>query len=355
MQSLAATRTELLDRRRRAVFVAEGRDLLKDKRTALVREFRQHQAELLDGLEELRKLAVRAHLRLEEATVVCGPEPLESGALIAETGIGAELRSRTVAGVRVYVLRHDPVRRDAADRGWAPAATSIHLDRVALAYEELLQWLLDLCAVELSVRRLATEIARTTKQVNALENVVLPQLAARWLLLGARHRPGQATSLPGRELAAELLPVRPGPVVRPRGGQRLDTTSPVGIGDIAGRRCPTGRRIVARRRGAGRGATAHPARRSSPARGRAAAVILRPARCVLPPDPAPGHAPGRGSGRAAMAAAHARGLPIAEITDASALAALGRMRRWPGADAQDSALEMTAELSTQITEEMGRL
>jgi len=57
----------------------------------------------------------------------------------------------------------------------------------------------------------------------------------------------------------------------------------------------------------------------------------------------------------AMAAAHARGLPIAEITDASALAALGRMRRWPGADAQDSALEMTAELSTQITEEMGRL
>ena len=59
MQSLDATRTELLDRRRRAVFVAEGRALLQDKRTALVREFRQHQAELLEGLEELRKLAVR--------------------------------------------------------------------------------------------------------------------------------------------------------------------------------------------------------------------------------------------------------------------------------------------------------
>jgi hypothetical protein len=85
----AATRTELLDQRPRTVFVAEGRDLVR------------------------------------------GPEPLEAGALVA--GILAELRSRTVAGVRVYVLRHDPVRRDAADRGWAPAATSIHLDRVALA------------------------------------------------------------------------------------------------------------------------------------------------------------------------------------------------------------------------------
>ena len=79
MQSLVATRTELLDRRRRALFVAEGRDLLKDKRTALVREFRQHQAELLDGLDELRELASRARRRLEEAIVVCGPEPLESG------------------------------------------------------------------------------------------------------------------------------------------------------------------------------------------------------------------------------------------------------------------------------------
>lgn len=142
MQSLAATRSELLDRRRRTVFVAEGRDLLQDKRTALVREFRQHQAELMEGLDELRRLAVRAHLRLEEAIVVCGPEPLESGALVAETGIRAELHSRTVAGVRVYVLRHDPVRRDAADRGWAGRNIET-LDRVALAYEELLQRLLD--------------------------------------------------------------------------------------------------------------------------------------------------------------------------------------------------------------------
>jgi V/A-type H+-transporting ATPase subunit D len=176
MQSLIATRSELLDRRRRAVFVAQGRDLLKDKRTALVREFRHHQTELLNGLEQLRYLAVQARQRLDEATAVCGPEPLASGALVAATGIGADLRSRTVAGIHVFDLRHDPVRRNASTRGWAPAVTSAHLDTVALAYEQQLEWLLDLCAVELSVRRLATEIARTTKQVNALDNIVLPQL-----------------------------------------------------------------------------------------------------------------------------------------------------------------------------------
>ncbi|TCN32909.1 V/A-type H+-transporting ATPase subunit D [Kribbella orskensis] len=176
MQSLVATRSELLDRRRRAVFVAQGRDLLKDKRTALVREFRHHQTELLDGLERLRNLAVQARQRLDQATAVYGPEALASGALAAATGIGADLRSRTVAGVHVFDLRHDPVRRSPATRGWAPSLVSAHLDTVALAYEEQLEWLLDLCAVELSVRRLATEIERTTKQVNALDNIVLPQL-----------------------------------------------------------------------------------------------------------------------------------------------------------------------------------
>ena len=176
MQSLVATRSELLDRRRRAVFVSQGRDLLKDKRTALVREFGRHQAELLSGLEQLRNRSVEARRRLDEGVAVCGPEPLASGALSAATGISAQLTSRAVAGVRVLELRHDRVRRDPAGRGWAPALASAHLDSVATAYEELLDSFLDLCAVELSVRRLATEIAQATKQVNGLENIVLPRL-----------------------------------------------------------------------------------------------------------------------------------------------------------------------------------
>jgi V/A-type H+-transporting ATPase subunit D len=176
MQSLVATRSELLDRRRRAAFVSQGRDLLKDKRAALVQEFGQHGAEILNGMVLLRRRSIEARRRLDEGVAVCGPEPLASGALSAEAGITAELRSRSVAGVRVVELRHAPARRDPKDRGWAPALASPHLDSVALAYEELLDSMLDLCAVELSIRRLATEIARTTKQVNGLENVVLPRL-----------------------------------------------------------------------------------------------------------------------------------------------------------------------------------
>ena len=40
----------------------------------------------------------------------------------------------------------------------------------------MLDKLLEVAALELSVRRLADEIARTTRRMNALEHVVLPQL-----------------------------------------------------------------------------------------------------------------------------------------------------------------------------------
>ena len=176
MQPLVATRSELLARRSRSAFAAQGRDLLKDKRTALVREFQRHQTELLGRLEHLRTLAVEARRQLDDAVAVCGPTSVRSAALAAATGIDVELRSETVAGIRVVELKHGPVLRSPSTRGWAPAVTPARLDTVAEAYEEQLEALLELCAVELSVRRLATEITRTTTQVNGLENIVLPRL-----------------------------------------------------------------------------------------------------------------------------------------------------------------------------------
>ena len=44
------------------------------------------------------------------------------------------------------------------------------------AFERQLERLLDLAAVELTLRRLAEEISSTTRRVSALENVVIPRL-----------------------------------------------------------------------------------------------------------------------------------------------------------------------------------
>ena len=178
MSAVTATRTELLQRRAQTAFAEQGRDLIMDKRTALMREFAALRRDLLTELSELGELAVRARETLSAAIATDGHVAVRSAALGSADGIRVALMSRTVAGVPIFELTRSPVRHDPRHRGWASVVVSMRVDAVAEAYEEYLERLLDLCALELTVRGLASEIARATRQVNALENVVLPRIAA---------------------------------------------------------------------------------------------------------------------------------------------------------------------------------
>lgn len=176
MDSVTATRTELLARRHRAALAEQGRDLLTDKRTALVRAFGSRSARLLERLDQLQSSAATARAHLDEAVVAVGDGAVSSASFAATGRIGVDLSVDMIAGVVVADVAHDPVRREAADRGYALAVTDPAIDRAAAAYEAEVELLLDLAALELSVRRLAEEIGRTTRQVNGLEHVVLPRL-----------------------------------------------------------------------------------------------------------------------------------------------------------------------------------
>ena len=67
--------------------------------------------------------------------------------------------------------------RPLIERGYAPATSTATIDLAAATFEAELDALLDLAAAELNLRRLSAEVARTTRQVSALEQVVIPRLA----------------------------------------------------------------------------------------------------------------------------------------------------------------------------------
>lgn len=177
MSTVTATRTELLQRRAQTAFAEQGRDLIMDKRTALIREFAALRRDLLSDLSDLAELAVRARGLLDAAIDTDGRVAIHSAGLGSADRIQVALSSRTVAGVPLFELTRSTVRHDPRHRGWATVVVPARVDAVAEAYEEYLERLLDVCALELTVRRLASEIAKATRQVNALENVVLPRLA----------------------------------------------------------------------------------------------------------------------------------------------------------------------------------
>ena len=178
MSAITATRTELMQRRAGIAFARQGRDLLFDKRMALVRELHRLDTDVTSELAHATTLGRRARADLEVALVEEGPVLVEGVAVGAATGIRVEREDRTVVGVRVVTVRPPRIRRPAEQRGSAPALVAPSVNIAADGYERYLEQVLRFVALEATVRRLTQEIARTTRQVNALENVVIPALEA---------------------------------------------------------------------------------------------------------------------------------------------------------------------------------
>jgi V/A-type H+-transporting ATPase subunit D len=176
MEQVSATRSELLARRARIGLAAQGRDLLKERRSALVQEFHRLGASALESMDDLDRDAADASRQLGIAVAAAGSEPVDSAAFGAQGEIEVNVRTRSVAGVPIVEIDRGTVARTRTGRGFSLTATSTRIDSVAERFETVLERLLDVAALELSVRRLAAEISRTTRRMNALEHVVLPRL-----------------------------------------------------------------------------------------------------------------------------------------------------------------------------------
>ena len=176
MEQLSATRSELLARRLRIALATQGRDLLKEKRSALLVEFGRLSTGVLEAVETLGRRAAESAGALSNAVGFDGPEAVGSAAIAASGEIATRLSPRIVAGVSVVELEHDRISRARTARGYSLAATTPRIDVAAASFERQLDLLLDVAASELSLRRLAIEISRTTRRVNALEHVVVPRL-----------------------------------------------------------------------------------------------------------------------------------------------------------------------------------
>ena len=192
MQQLSATRSELLARRAQISLATQGRELLKEKRAALMREFERTSGSVLEAVAKLGRRAAEGRAALSDAVAFDGTAAVGSAALAASGDVSIHMTSRNVAGVRLVEIEHDPVARARTERGYSLASTTPRVDAVAGLFEAQLDLLLDVAATELSLRRLAGEITQTTRRVNALEHVVVPRLS--------RERDAIQTILAEREL-----------------------------------------------------------------------------------------------------------------------------------------------------------
>lgn len=176
MAELHATRTELLTRLNQIALAEQGRDLLKQKRDALVIEFMGTMNRVLEGTRRLNTAAEQARRSLALAYAVDGSITIRSAALAARGRLEVEMTGSYVMGVPCPVVERRSVRRSVLTRGYSITGVSSRVDEVAEAFEDELDAIISLAGVETKLRRLGNEIQKTRRRVNALENAILPEL-----------------------------------------------------------------------------------------------------------------------------------------------------------------------------------
>ncbi|WP_243337245.1 V-type ATP synthase subunit D [Anaeromyxobacter soli] len=178
MSRTPTTRMGLLEVRWRAEIASKGARLLRAKREVLAGELWRLMREVLAGrarLDEVLREAVKA---LGISRALDGEEALESLALTAAREVPLQVSVRRVWGVPTPSVSAPPLVRAADERGSVPTSWGLAGAEAARRHEEALEVLLRIASRELHLARLGEEIQATSRRINALEQLVLPALAA---------------------------------------------------------------------------------------------------------------------------------------------------------------------------------
>jgi V/A-type H+-transporting ATPase subunit D len=81
-------------------------------------------------------------------------------------------------GVKVPHIEQKRVSRSLLGRGYSIVGTSTTIDEAAAAFEVQVDAIIRLAESELRLTRLANEIQRTSRRLNALDHLLIPRLEA---------------------------------------------------------------------------------------------------------------------------------------------------------------------------------
>jgi V/A-type H+-transporting ATPase subunit D len=176
MEQASPTRTELLTRRAQIRLALQGVDLLKGKREALVREFLGE----LKGFAAERQALSRTLSAAVQALMRClaldGREAVASVALATRRAVEVELEEKNIWGIRVSEASSDYHARPAGGHRYTAIGASARIEDATERFEQALESLIKVAPLDRKMRKLAEEIRKTTRRVNALEQRLLPAL-----------------------------------------------------------------------------------------------------------------------------------------------------------------------------------
>jgi V/A-type H+-transporting ATPase subunit D len=170
---------ELIKKNAQIKLAEQGRDLLREKMDALIQEFFHIMVSVSKSREELEMMADAAQRSLFVAQAVDDPVTLKSASFATKRVITLDIRGKNIMGVPVPLIEKRSVTKSVLERGYSIIGTSGRIDETAEKYEAELDLIIGLAETETSLRRLGDEIQMNRRRVNALEQVLIPELKSQ--------------------------------------------------------------------------------------------------------------------------------------------------------------------------------
>ncbi len=170
--NVAPTRTNLIRIKKDLRFAREGYEILDRKREVLTTELVRvaHEADVIQ--KEVWKLLETAYRALEKARLTLGSDNVEWAALAANKTVDVHIKLRGIMGVAIPVIE---ARGELPKMLYSLSGTNAALDEASAAFREVIIKTPQLSMLVTTVWRLAGELRKTQRRVNALQHIFIPE------------------------------------------------------------------------------------------------------------------------------------------------------------------------------------
>jgi V/A-type H+/Na+-transporting ATPase subunit D len=175
MADTSPTRMNLLAKHSQYQMARRGVELLEKKRDALVQEFFGNVHEALEVRQQLYQTAQEAHRALMIAKAFDGPEFVEGLSVGLPVRFRAQAEIDNVWGIRLPRLEVEY----SEETVMSPLAVGGRTIAAQAAFQRLGRVLLRTANIDSRLRRVAAEIKKTARRVNALQQVVIPGIRSQ--------------------------------------------------------------------------------------------------------------------------------------------------------------------------------
>jgi len=165
------TKTNLIKLRRNLSFAREGYDLLEQKRQILIVELLGLVDKTADIQEKVEKELAECYEALDMALLAMGKNSISDLSLGVTIDTRVEIDMRRVMGVNLPQVN---LKVNDKKPYFSMGETSTWIDETIVRFKTALQDIGELAGIRMSLMRLAMEVKKTIRRVNALEKIAIP-------------------------------------------------------------------------------------------------------------------------------------------------------------------------------------